>query len=121
MLESYFPIFVVISIAIILAVVLLSIGKIIGPKRNNPEKLTPYESGMDPVGSTRTRVTVRFYLVAMIFIVFDIEVIFMYPWAVSFRELSGFYGLIPMVTFVLILLAGYYYILKKKALDWDEE
>jgi len=120
MLESYLPIFVIISLAIILGVLLLSIGKIVGPRMKNPVKLTPYESGMEPVGNTRLRITVKYYLVAMIFIIFDIEVVFMYPWAVTFRELGVLTGLIPMLTFVLILLVGYIYILRKKALNWDQ-
>ncbi|NTV45726.1 MAG: NADH-quinone oxidoreductase subunit A [Chlorobiales bacterium] len=119
MLEAYLPIFAIISIAILLAVLLLFLGKVIGPKKNILEKFTPYESGMEPVGTTRTRITVRFYLVAMMFIIFDIEVVFMYPWAVSFRDMGGLDGLLPMVAFVVILLSGYYYILRKKGLEWD--
>ncbi len=119
MLESYLPIFAIVSLAIILGVVLLSLSKLIGPKLSNPTKLTPYESGIEPVGNTRLRITVKFYLVAMIFIIFDIEVVFMYPWAVTFRDLGVLSGLLPMITFVIILLVGYVYILRKKGLDWD--
>jgi NADH-quinone oxidoreductase subunit A len=118
MIESYIPVFAIIAVAIILGILLSSLGILIGPKRKNEQKLTTYESGLEPVGNTKARVSVKYYLVAMLFIVFDIEVVFMYPWAVSFRSM-GYAGLIPMVTFAVLLLAGYYYILKKGGLEWD--
>lgn len=118
MIESYVPIFLMIAIAISLGLVLMGLGKLVGPKRGNVEKLSVYESGMEPVGSAKARISVKYYLVAMLFIIFDIEVIFMYPWAVSFREF-GIYGLASMVTFALLLLVGYFYILKKGGLEWN--
>jgi NADH-quinone oxidoreductase subunit A len=118
MLESYLPIFAQITVAVVLGIVLSSLGILIGKKKRTEEKLTSYESGLEPVSPEKTRVSVKYYLVAMLFIIFDIEVIFMYPWAVSFRSM-GLAGLIPMVTFTLLLLAGYYYILRKGGLEWD--
>ncbi len=118
MIESYLPIFAQIVVAIVLGVLLSTLGVLIGPKRKTAQKLTTYESGIEPVGAAKERVSVKYYLVAMLFIVFDIEVVFMYPWAVSFRE-YGIAGLLSMVTFALLLLAGYFYIIKKGALEWD--
>ncbi|MCS7012480.1 MAG: NADH-quinone oxidoreductase subunit A [Chloroherpetonaceae bacterium] len=118
MLESYLPIFVMISLAVAAGIAFSALGVVIGPKRKTPQKLTTYESGMEPVGTGKQRISVKYYLVAMLFIIFDIEVVFMYPWATSFREL-GLSGFLPMLTFVLLLLAGYLYILKKGALEWD--
>lgn len=89
---------------------------IISPKRTT--SLIPYESGMDPVGSARLRFSVKFYLVAILFIVFDVEVIYLYPWAIRFKEL-GWTGLVEMLIFMSVLGAGYVYALRKGALDWD--
>jgi NADH-quinone oxidoreductase subunit A len=118
MIESYLPIFAQIVVAIVLGIALSTVGILVGPKRTTAQKLTTYESGVEPVGAAKERVSVKYYLVAMLFIVFDIEVVFMYPWAVSFREF-GFAGLLSMLTFALTLLAGYFYIVKKGGLDWD--
>jgi NADH-quinone oxidoreductase subunit A len=85
-------------------------------------KLMPYESGMDPIGSARDRFSVKFYLIAMFFIVFDIELIFMYPWAVQFRQMTEQFGAFPfieMLVFVVILFVGYIYLYKKKGFEWD--
>jgi len=94
----------------------------VGPKRDKENKLMPYESGMDPVGTARDRFSVKFYLIAMLFIVFDIEIVFMYPWAVNFQRMTDLFGPFPyieMVVFMSILFVGYIYVYKKKALDWD--
>jgi NADH-quinone oxidoreductase subunit A len=80
--------------------------------------MSPYECGVDPVGSARDRFSIKFYLVAVLFILFDIEAVFLYPWAVAFRQL-GLYGLVEMVLFIVVLLVGYLYVLKKRALDWE--
>jgi NADH-quinone oxidoreductase subunit A len=117
MLEQYIPIVIVLSIGVIAGVVLTQINKVLGPRRPSEEKLSTYESGMEPVRTARERFSVKFYLVAMLFIVFDIEVVFMYPWAVQFRSL-GLFGLVEMMVFVGILLIGLVYILKKGALRW---
>jgi NADH-quinone oxidoreductase subunit A len=88
------------------------------PRRRNAVKMSSYECGVEPVGDARERFSVKFYLVAVLFILFDIEAVFLYPWAVSFNQL-GLYGLIEMVLFIVILLVGYVYLLKKRALEWD--
>ena len=89
----------------------------LGPRNPTPEKLAPYECGMPPVGDARERQSVKFYLVAMIFLLFDIEVAFLYPWALALRDL-GWPGLLQIITFFLILLVGYIYVWRKGVLDW---
>jgi len=117
-MEQYAPIAIMITLAVLFGVFLVSINRWIGPRRPTDEKLSTYESGMEPVSSARERFSVKFYLVAMLFIVFDIEIVFMYPWAVNFRDL-GAAGFVEMLVFIGILLVGYLYILKKGALRWD--
>lgn len=117
MLEQYIPIGIMIVLAVVFGLVLVNINKWIGPSKPNEEKLSTYESGMEPVKSARERFSVKFYLVAMLFIVFDIEIVFMYPWAVTFREL-GMFGLIEMLIFIGVLLVGFVYIWRKGALRW---
>jgi len=118
MLEQYIPIFILIGVALVLAVVLMTLSRIIGPYRPNTTKLRPYESGMDPVGEAKDRYSIAFYLVAMEFIVFDLEVVFIYPWAVRFMEHdTGTF--IAMMIFIGILMIGLVYTLKKGTLDWD--
>ena len=118
MFEQYIPIFVLLGIAIFLAIVLVTLSRIIGPYRPNKIKLMPYESGMDPVGQAKDRYSIAFYLVAMEFIVFDLEVVFIYPWAVRFME-HGTGTFVSMVIFIAILFIGLVYTLKKGTLDWD--
>lgn len=118
MLEQYYPILVVVGIAIVLAIVLMTLSRVLGPYRPNTTKLNPYESGMDPVGEAKDRYSIAFYLVAMEFIVFDLEVVFIYPWAVSFREL-GTGTFMAMFVFIIVLFIGLIYTLKKGTLDWD--
>lgn len=118
MLENYFPILVLAIIATGLALLLLTLSKIVGPYRPNNVKLRPYESGMDPVGEARDRYSISFYLVAMEFIIFDIEVVFIYPWAVRYLEL-GFGTFVSIMIFIAILFIGLFYTLKKGTLDWD--
>lgn len=118
MLEQYIPIFLMIAIATLFGVVMVKLNEWLGPKRPNEEKLSTYESGMEPVRSARERFSIKYYMVAMLFIIFDIEVVFLYPWAVSFREL-GLMGFITMSVFIFILLVGFYYIWRKGALEWD--
>ena len=119
--QDYVPVFLQILAGLIFAASTLAMSALIGKRgRRTPAKDTPYECGKDPIGPTHTRFSVKFYLVAMLFILFDIEVVFMYPWAVVFREMlpthpALFYG---MFTFVGILFVGYLYAWKKKAFDW---
>jgi NADH-quinone oxidoreductase subunit A len=118
MLEQYFPILVLIGVALVLSVILMSLSRLLGPFRPNTNKLNPYESGMDPVGQAKDRYSIAFYLVAMEFIVFDLEVVFLYPWAVRFME-HGTGTFVAMVIFIVILFIGLVYTLKKGTLDWD--
>lgn len=117
MLENYIPILILGSIAIVLAILLMNLSRLLGPFRPNTTKLDPYESGMDPVGEARERYSISFYLVAMEFIVFDLEVVFIYPWAVRYLDL-GLDAFIAMVVFITVLFAGLLYTIKKGTLDW---
>jgi len=90
----------------------------LGPKRVTKDKLTPFESGIEVVGNARSPISIKYFLVAILFVLFDVEVIFMYPWAVNFKAL-GSQGMIEMFIFMATLLAGFIYVIKKKALDWD--
>lgn len=117
MLLSYLPIFILILLATGFALATLLLSHVLGPRRPTHAKLAPYECGIDPVGSARERFSVKFYLVAMLFIVFDIEVVFLYPWAVILNSLKLF-GLMEMILFLGILLIGLLYVWKKGGLEW---
>lgn len=119
MIENYIPIGIMMVLGIAFAVVMSKASEWLGPKNANDQKLSTYESGMEPIRSARERISVKFYLIAMLFILFDIEVVFLYPWAVNFKAL-GTFGFIEMVIFIAILLAGYAYVWKKGALDWSD-
>ncbi|RPI21399.1 MAG: NADH-quinone oxidoreductase subunit A [Chloroflexota bacterium] len=118
MLNEYLPLVVLTILATGLAGLIVVIGHLFGPRRPTQRKSLPYESGMRPIGPGTRRMPVRFYLVAVLFILFDIEVIFFLPWAVVFRKL-GVFGLVEMFIFVAILLVGYVYAWKKGALEWE--
>ncbi len=111
---------IAVAVALALAMVVLPsvISRLLRLNRPSPAKLQPYECGMTPVGAARSRFSIKFYLVAMLFILFDIEAIFLYPWAVVHRWL-GWFGLIEMAIFIGILLVGYVYILKRGAFRWE--
>ena len=115
---DYLPILVMIVIAVAFAAIALTFSFITGPRHPNPSKLSSYESGMPPFGSARRRISIKYYLTAVLFILFDIEIIFFYPWAVLFNQLKLF-GLIEMAIFVAILLVGYVYIWRKGGFEWD--
>jgi NADH-quinone oxidoreductase subunit A len=118
--QSYFPVLVQIAIAIALAAGLIGASSLLGKRARSPLKDTPYESGMAPVGSARERFSVKFYLVGMIFILFDIEAVFLYPWAMVYRDLKMFaFG--EMFVFVALIMVGFFYVWKKGALDWASE
>lgn len=122
MLDSYIPIFIILAISVLFAVVNVKFSTLLGPSRPNKEKLSTYESGVEPVGTAHDRFSIKFYMVAVLFILFDIEVVFLYPWAVSFMSLDKIkmmYSFYSAMVFILILLVGYIYILKKGALKWD--
>ncbi|EQB63471.1 MAG: hypothetical protein RBG1_1C00001G1050 [candidate division Zixibacteria bacterium RBG-1] len=118
MFEQYFPIFVLVTVVTIMALGMLVLSHLLGRKKGTKRKLMPYECGIEPEEDARQRFPVKFYLVALMFIVFDIEVVFLYPWAVIYKQLALF-GLIEMGIFILILMVGYVYILKKGALKWE--
>lgn len=129
-LGQYLPLFILITIAIGLGILLVNLSKVMGPFRPNKIKESVYESGMDPIGTAHDRMSVKFYMVAMLFILFDIEVVFMYPWAVNYTQLmdvsmgpdkagSGLFPLIEMFVFVAILFVGYIYVWKKGGLEWE--
>ena len=116
--EIYFPILLQVAIAIAIAAGALAASSLLGHKVKNKLKDMPYESGMVPTGDARGRFSVRFYLVAMLFILFDVEVVFLYPWAVVFRDLK-FYGFLSMLVYMVLILAGFFFLWKKGALDWS--
>jgi NADH-quinone oxidoreductase subunit A len=118
MLLSYLPILVMFLVALFIAVFVIVASGFLGPQRPSKRKLMPYESGMEPIGQAQRRFPVKFNLVAMIFILFDIEVIFFFPYALVYKRLGGV-GLIEMGLFLLILLIGLFYIWKRGALEWD--
>ena len=118
MLTQYLPIAILVVLAIVFAFLVIAIGHLFGPRRPTERKSLPYESGMIPIGPGTRRMPVRFYMVAVLFILFDIEVIFFLPWAIVLRQLKLF-GLIEMFVFVFILLVGYFYAWKKGALEWE--
>ena len=103
---DYLPVLVFFIIAVGFPVVIIALSSIVGPRKPTPEKMMPYECGVDPIGSARKRLSVKFYLVAMLFVVFDIEAVFLYPWAVVFKDL-GMFGFIEMGFFILILFIIY--------------
>ena len=116
--ETYFPVLLQAILAMSLAAGLLTVSFLLGKRVRNRIKDTPYESGMIPTGDARQRFSVKFYLVGMLFILFDIEAIFLYPWVVVFRELKMF-AFVEMLIFVILILSGFFYIWKKGALDWS--
>ena len=118
LLRDYLPIAILLFVATGMAFAMVALGPLFGPRRDGKAKLMPYESGMTPIGSAVRRMPVRYYLIAVLFVLFDIEVIFLLPWAVVLRKL-GLFGLIEMLVFVTILLVGYIYVWKKGALEWE--
>jgi NADH-quinone oxidoreductase subunit A len=117
--ETYFPVLLQALLAMALAAGLLTASYLLGKRVRNKVKDMPYESGIVPTGDARQRFSVKFYLVGMLFILFDIEAIFLYPWAVVFRDLR-MAGFVEMLIFVVLILSGFFYIWKKGALDWSK-
>ncbi len=118
MLIEYIAIAVLLVLSTAVALIAVGLGTIFGPQKKSEAKSMPYESGMSPYGEGTRRMPVRFYLIAVLFILFDIEVVFFLPWAVVFRQLTWF-GLAEMAIFITILLVGYFYAWKKGALEWE--
>ncbi len=117
MLE-YVAIAIMIVLATVIALIAIGLGILFGPKKPSEAKSMPYESGMNPYGEGTRRMPIRFYIIAVLFILFDIEVVFFLPWAITFRQL-GWFGLVEMLIFIVILLVGYVYAWKKGALEWE--
>ena len=115
---DYLPVLIISVIVALVGLSPLIIGSILRPRRLYSEKLLPYESGISPVGEPRYRFSVKFYIIAMLFVVFDVEAVFLYPWAVAYDKL-GLYGFVEMMIFIFILLVGYIYAWEKGALDWE--
>jgi NADH-quinone oxidoreductase subunit A len=118
MLQDYLPLFVILVVAFAIALIAILLGMLFGPRRPTPRKAAPYESGIVPYGPGRRRVSVRFYLVAVLFILFDVEVIFVIFWAAAARQL-GWLGLGAMLVFLVILEVAHVYAWKKGALEWE--
>jgi NADH-quinone oxidoreductase subunit A len=118
MLENYFPILLFIVVGLLIGGVLLGLGKLVSPDRPDPEKLSPYECGFEAFEDARMKFDVRYYLVAILFILFDLEIAFLFPWAVVLPEI-GFFGFAAMMVFLLILVVGFVYEWKKGALEWE--
>jgi NADH-quinone oxidoreductase subunit A len=117
-LDNYAPLLLMFLLACGLSGALITLSSLIGRHRRTPEKDQPYECGMRPTGDAREPISVHFYMVALVFILFDIEAIFLYPWALVYHELSVF-GFVEMLLYIIILLAGYIFLWKKGALDWN--
>jgi NADH-quinone oxidoreductase subunit A len=118
MFRTYIPIFLFVLIAFGFAIFTLLASKLLHPHKHNAVKLEPYECGIEAVGDARDRYSIRYYLIAMLFVIFDVETVFMFPWAVSLDRLAIF-GLIEMLVFLFILVVGYFYAWKKGALEWQ--
>ena len=116
--EMYFPVLLQVAIAMTIAALMLGLSFVLGKRVRNRVKDMPYESGIVPTGDARHRFSVKFYLVGMLFILFDIEAIFLYPWAVVYRELKMF-AFVEMLVFIVLIFCGFFYIWKKGALDWS--
>lgn len=118
LINQYIPIAVLFGISLFIAILVPVLSLSLGPRRPSQRKLTPYESGITPIGAGQRRLPVKFYLIAVLFILFDIEIIFLLPWAVTFRQL-GLFGLVEVIVFVAILVVGFIWIWKKGALEWE--
>jgi NADH-quinone oxidoreductase subunit A len=118
--EVYFPVLLQVVIALAVATLMLGLSYLLGKKVHDRVKDLPYESGIVPTGDARQRFSVKFYLVGVLFIVFDIEAIFLYPWAVVYRELKMI-AFVEMLVFIVLILCGFFFIWKKGALDWSDE
>jgi len=118
MLEQYLPILLFILFGLVVGAVLLTLGSLVSPNRPDPEKLSPYECGFEAFEDARMKFDVRYYLVAILFILFDLEIAFLFPWAVVLPEI-GMAGFVAMMVFLLILVVGFVYEWKKGALEWE--
>ncbi len=115
---KYAPLVILLALAFAIPVIMITVASFTGPRQPTERKMTPFECGIESVGDTRHRFSVKFFLVALLFIIFDIEAVFVYPWAVLFRDL-GLFGFVEMVVFLSILAVGLVYVWKKGALEWE--
>ena len=118
MLSVYLPVFLLLAVAALVAILMFTLTSVLGPRKPTPEKLLPYESGSNTTGASHLRLSVKFYLTAILFVVFDIEAVFLYPWGSMFREL-GWFGFVEMLGFLTILAVTLVYAWKKGALEWE--
>jgi len=118
MLEQYFPILLFIAVGLGIGALLLTVGSLVSPNKPDPEKLSPYECGFEAFEDARMKFDVRYYLVAILFILFDLEIAFLFPWATVLPQI-GFFGFAAMMVFLLILIVGFVYEWKKGALEWE--
>ncbi len=118
--SDFLPILVQLGAAIGFIVATMIVTHSIGPKRNSELKDAPFECGIDSEGDARTPISIKYFLTAILFVLFDVEVIFMYPWAVNFKKL-GWFGFAEMVVFLTLLMAGFYYIIRKGVLNWERD
>lgn len=118
--SDFLPILVLIIAAIGFIVTTMIVTHSIGPKRKSELKDAPFECGIDSEGDARTPISIKYFLTAILFVLFDVEVIFMYPWAVNFKKL-GWFGFVEMVVFLTLLMAGFYYIIRKGVLNWERD
>ena len=116
--QNYVPLLLMLAVVVLVAGGMIVLSSLLGQRRPTRAKLAAYECGVPPTGDARQRFSVKFYLVAMVFILFDVEVVFLYPWAVVFRELKMF-GFVEMLLFLLLMVAGFAYLWKKGVLDWN--
>src|SRR5213596_3496769 len=116
-LTSYIPIFLFMGLAFLFPVVTLLLAKLVRPQTGGEGKLAPYECGVEPDSDARNRYAIRYYVVAILFVIFDVETVFLFPWAIIYKQLALF-GLVEMLVFLGILIVGYVWIIKKGALDW---
>ncbi len=119
MTSLYLPLFIMFAVALLVCLGMFSLGQFVGPKNPTPEKMTPFECGNDTSGAKGTKMSVKFYLTAILFVVFDIEVVFLYPWAVEFKSL-GWTGFATMLAFIFALIVALAYCWKKGALEWEK-
>jgi NADH-quinone oxidoreductase subunit A len=118
MLNTYVPVLFLIGLAVFFALFAVGVSSLLGPRKVNAVKAAPYECGMITLGPTHQGIPIKYYIIAMLFLVFDLEVVFLYPWAVVFRKL-GIFGFVEMMISVFILLIGFIYVWKKGALEWE--
>jgi NADH-quinone oxidoreductase subunit A len=116
--SGFTPIFIQFGLAVGFIIITMLVTHAIGPNRNSRMKDAPFESGLESVGDARAPISIKYFLIAILFVLFDVEIIFMYPWAVNFKAL-GIVGFIEMVTFMAVFLIGFYYIIKKGVLKWE--